>query len=238
MVVEIKEMIEFAGFNTKDNHLYLINRNAPSPAEKEVIEDIPFMQGVLDFSMVLGERVFQNREIEYEFLLLDSNYRDRAVFETILKQKLMPFGQQKLYDSHDNGYFWLGKCKSVEVEHDHQFNLLRATIVFDCYPFMFTLSSYFDDVWDSFDFNDGIAGFTKYKVVSNKDIILINTGTTSIEPEIETSSDIKVTLDNQVFVIKKGMSSNLSLSLKPGINKIKIDGNATVSFRWSAEVMG
>ena len=238
MVVEIKEMIEFAGFNTKEHNLYLLNRDATTPEEKEIIEDIPFRQGVLDFSMILGERVFENRKIVYEFLLVNTEYRDRASFETMLKQKLMPYGQQKLYDSHDSGYYWLGKCKSIEVEHDHQFNSLKATIIFDCYPFMLTLSSYFDDVWDSFDFDNGIAGFTKYKVNGSKDIVLINTSSTTIGPEVEVTSDMKVTIDGQTYLYKAGSSTNLTMGLQPGINNITVEGAGTIRFRWHAEVMG
>lgn len=238
MVVKINEMIEFADFNSKDCNLYLLNRNADTPKEKEIIEDIPFMQGVLDFSMILGERTFENREIEYEFLLSDSCYFERSAFETMLKQKLMPQGQQKLYDSHDNGYYWLGKCKSVHVEHDHRFNSLKAVITFDCYPFMFTLSSYFDDVWDSFDFDNSIAGFTKYKVNEKKEIMLINAGSISKGPTVEVTSDMKVIIDNQNYFYKKGISTSLSMGLRPGINKIIVEGNGTISFRWHAEVMG
>jgi hypothetical protein len=238
MVVEIKEMIEFADFNTKENNLYLVSREAPTPEEKEIIEDIPFMQGVLDFSMILGDRIFENREIKYEFLLIDSGYCDRATFETMLKQKLMPCGQQKLYDSHDNGYYWLGKCKEITVEHDHRFDLMRATIVFDCYPFMFTIANYFDDVWDSFDFDNGIAGFTKYKIDGKKEIILINTSSIKIGPEVEVTSDMKVTIDGQTYLYKGGISTSLSMELQPGINKITVEGDGTIRFRWHAEVMG
>lgn len=238
MVVEIKEMIEFADFNTKENNLYLVSREAPTPEEKEIIEDIPFMQGVLDFSMILGDRIFEKREIKYEFLLIDSGYCDRATFETMLKQKLMPCGQQKLYDSHDNGYYWLGKCKEITVEHDHRFDLMRATIVFDCYPFMFTIANYFDDVWDSFDFDNGIAGFTKYKIDGKKGIILINTSSIKIGPEVEVTSDMKVTIDGQTYLYKGGISTSLSMGLQPGINKITVEGDGTIRFRWHAEVMG
>lgn len=238
MVVEIKEMIEFAGFNTKKNNLYLLSRDAPTPEEKEIIEDIPFLQGVLDFSMILGDRIFENREIKYEFLLIDSSYRDRAAFETMLKQKLMTCGQQKLYDSHDNSFYWLGKCKEITVEHDHRFDLMKATIVFDCYPFMFTIWNCFDDVWDIFDFDNGVAGFTKYKVSGSKDIVLINASSTTIGPEVEVTSDMKVIIDGQNYLYKKGSSTSLSMGLRPGINKITVEGNGTIHFHWHAEVMG
>ena len=66
--LEINEYIQFMGFNSKNEKLYLMERNAPTPDEKEILKNLPFKQGVLDFSALLGSRVFENREIEYVFI--------------------------------------------------------------------------------------------------------------------------------------------------------------------------
>ncbi|WP_164683827.1 hypothetical protein [Streptococcus hyointestinalis] len=238
MITPIKEYIEFGHFNTKDYGLYLESRNAPTPEEKEIIEDIPLLQGVLDFSMILGERIFKTREIEYEFKLPNTAYEERKVVERRIKQLLMSFGEQKLYDTHDNGYFWLGKCKSVSVKHDPGKRNFIATIIFTVYPFMFTLSNYFDDVWDSFDFDDGIAGFTKYTINGSKELTLINTSDNTVAPEVAVSSAMTLELDGSSYDFLKGTATHFVMGLKPGINKIKVTGNGTVSIRWNAEVMG
>ncbi|MGV3051483.1 hypothetical protein [Streptococcus hyovaginalis] len=236
--MQIKEYIEFGEFNSQSWGMYLHNRYSPSPEEKEVIEDIPFMQGVLDFSMVLGERIFTNREIEYEFKLANTEYEERKTVERKLKEVLMMPGKNRLYDTHDNNYYWLGKCKSVHVKHDPIKRNFIATITFDCYPFMFTLKEYFDDVWDTFDFDTDVAGFTRYVVDGVKDIILINTSSVTVGPEITTSDDMTITSDGQSYYYRGGSSVDLSFGLKPGINHITIKGNGIVKFRWSAEVMG
>ena len=64
MITKIKEYISFGDFNSRDAGWYLQKREAPTPDEKEIVESIPFMQGVLDFSSVLGERVFEPRSEE------------------------------------------------------------------------------------------------------------------------------------------------------------------------------
>ncbi|SUN60613.1 prophage Lp1 protein 51 [Streptococcus hyointestinalis] len=196
------------------------------------------MQGVLDFSSILGERVYNTREIDYDFKLVNSSYENRKDVERSIKQQLMLYSEQRLYDTHDNSYFWLGKCKSVSVKHEPVKRAFIVTITFTVYPFMFTLSNYFDDVWDSFDFDNGIAGFTKYKVSGSKDIVLINTSSTTIGPEVEVTSDMKVTVDGQTYLYKAGTSTNLSMGLQPGINNITVEGTGTIRFRWHAEVMG
>ena len=134
--LEINEYIQFMGFNSKNEKLYLMERNAPTPDEKEILKNLPFKQGVLDFSALLGSRVFENREIEYVFMLFNTPYNQRKIVERNIKQKLMVHPRNKLYDTHDSDYYWLGKCKSVEVENGEQFNQLTVTIIFDCYPYM------------------------------------------------------------------------------------------------------
>ena len=87
MGLEINEYIQFMEFNSKNEKLYLIERNAPTPEEKEILKDIPFKQGVLDFSALLGSRVFKNREIEYVFMLFNTPYNQRKIVERNIKQK-------------------------------------------------------------------------------------------------------------------------------------------------------
>ena len=47
------------------------------------------MQGVLDFSSVLGERVFEPREITYEFKLPFTEYEGRKVAERRIKSQMV-----------------------------------------------------------------------------------------------------------------------------------------------------
>lgn len=220
-----------------NHNLYLIERKAPTPEEKEIIEDIPFMQGVLDFSMILGERVFKNREIEYKFKLFDTDYSQRKVIETRIKQELMPFGEQKLIDSHDIGYHWLGKCKEVDIENDEQFRSMIITIKFECYPFLIGQNSYFTDIWDDFNFETDVANFTKYEVNGTKTIYLYNASANSVKPEIVATSDFNVFLNQEKFVFKTGKSSNILFSLATGLNKLTVEGNGTIAFHYRIEVM-
>lgn len=220
-----------------NHNLYLIERSAPAPEEKEIIEDIPFMQGVLDFSMILGERVFGNREIEYKFKLFDADYSQRKVTETRIKQELVPFGEQKLVDSHDEGYYWLGKCKEVEVENDEQFRIMTVTVKFDCYPFLIGKNSYFTDVWDDFNFETDVANFTKYEVNGTKTIYLYNASANSVKPEVVATGDFNVFLNQEKFVFKVGSSSNILFSLTVGMNKLTVEGEGTIAFHYRTEVM-
>ena len=183
-MIEIKEQIQVNQFNSKKLGLYLIDRDAPTPEEKEIIEDLPYSQGVLDFSMIMGERMFDNRTLTYEFIAIEKSYEARKPLERQIKRDLMMNGIVPIYDTHDLGYFWLGKCESVEVEDDHETGRLRVTIEFDVYPFLYTVKSWFDDAWDSFNFDTDVANWTKYQVNGERTIELVNNGDITITPII------------------------------------------------------
>lgn len=239
MGLEINEYIQFMNFNSKNEKLYLIERNAPTPDEKEILKDIPFKQGVLDFSALLGSRVFKNREIEYVFMLFNTPYNQRKIVERNIKQKLMVHPRNKLYDTHDANYYWLGKCKSVEVENGEQFNQLKVTITFDCYPYMFSHTDYFDDYWDTFEFDEDVANYTKYIVKGSLDFPLFNAGSVAVRPEITVNNTFRVKVNDEDFIeFQSGSKQDYYLSLKPGLNKVRVEGNGTIQFHYQKEVMG
>ena len=239
MDLEINEYIQFMSFNSKHEKLYLIERNAPTPEEKEILKDIPFKQGVLDFSALLGGRVFKNREIEYVFMLFNTPYNQRKIVERNIKQKLMVNPRNKLYDTHDANYYWLGKCKSVEVENGERFNQLKVTITFDCYPYMFSNTNYFDDYWDTFEFDEDVANYTKYIVKGSLDFPLFNAGSVAVKPEITVDNRFSVKVnDEKPIVFEAGSKQDYYLSLKPGLNKVRVEGTGTIKFHYQKEVMG
>ena len=239
MGLEINEYIQFMEFNSKNEKLYLIERNAPTPEEKEILKDIPFKQGVLDFSALLGSRVFKNREVEYVFMLFNTPYERRKIVERNIKQKLMTHPRSKLYDTHDANYYWLGKCKSVEVENGERFNQLKVTITFDCYPYMFSHVNYFDDYWDTFEFDEDVANYTKYVVKGSLDFPLFNAGSVAVKPEITVDNRFSVKVnDEKPIVFEAGSKQDYYLSLKPGLNKVRVEGTGTIKFHYQKEVMG
>lgn len=237
-LLEINEYIQFKEFNSRAENLYLINREAPTPDEKSIIKNIPFQQGVLDFSMILGERVFENRKITYEFILFDTPYQDRKYIERSIKQKLMPHSNEKLFDTYTENFFWVGKCESVEVEHDYQFNKFKVTIIFDCYPYMFEIKNVFDDYWDDFDFNNDTAAYTRFLIRDRVETVIGNGGSISVRPEIIATHPVKMILNGETFHLRKGVNKEYHISLKPGANTVVFEGFSELYFRYRREVMG
>lgn len=239
MILEIVEHIKFGDFDTKSKGWYLVSRDAPSPEEKEVLENLLYSQGVLDFSMMNGERYFNNRIITYEFKLPNTKYADRKTAEREVKSSLMRIGKSRLTDTHDEGFYWYGKCKSVKVQDDPQKRALVATIEFSCYPFLIALDDFFDDVWDDFSFEYGVANWTKWTIKNKQVVPIYNPGDTTIIPKVISSSNVVIEHNGSAYHFSKGEQENVLLKIPPRqLVLFTITGSADVSFRFSREVLG
>ncbi|WP_438838140.1 hypothetical protein [Streptococcus pluranimalium] len=238
MITKIKEYIQFGDFNSRDEGWYLQRRDAPTPDEKEVVESIPYLQGELDFSAIFGERIFESREITYEFKLPNTAYQDRKVAERFIKSSMTTKTERQLRDSHDQRYYWLGKIKNIKVVDDPLKKNLVATIVFKCYPFAFHEDNYFDDVWDTFDFDNDFSTWTRWEVNGEKNIYFINSGEVSVTPTIDCSSGFKLTTnDGKVHNFTKGINKDFVFVLRPGVNYFKVEGTGSIAMHYSIEVM-
>lgn len=237
-MTKIREHIVFNDFNSKELGLYLLERAAPTPSEKENIENIPFRQGVVDFSMHLGERIFNNREITYEFQAFSKSYQTRKELEQEVKRRAMVHGESILYDTHDLGFHWFGKCESVEVTDNSSDRYLKIKMVFNCYPFMLSEKRYFDDIWDDFNLESGVASWTKYRIQGRRQIRLFNLGEIAISPEVVVNGNITIETPSGTYRLRTGTHKDHFLKLERGMNVFYADGNGSVAFHFRSEVMG
>ena len=234
---QITEGFTFGDYNSTENGMFLISRDAPTPSSKDIIESVPYMQGVYDFSMLENDRYFDNRKITYQVILFEKEYENRKLPEQELKRKLMPLGVQVLYDTHDYGYHWLGKCESIVVEDDADKNILTATIIFDCYPMAIVNSMEGEDIWDEVYFPRWVFQQTKYTVNGSERISLFNIGSTTIIPKLVLSSEFTIISADNTITLPKGEYENPEIILGVGENRLKLVGNGTVEFKFNREEM-
>lgn len=234
----IDEGFTFGGYSSADNSMFLISRDAPTPSENEITESVPYMQGVYDFSQLNGgERYFDNREITYQAMLFEKDYPTRKYAEQEIKRQLMPLGIQQLYDSHDNGYHWLGKCKSVSVDDDEEKGTLACTVVFDCYPFAIYNEAEGSDIWDDVYFPHWIFQETKYTVNGSQSISLFNIGSKSAECELIVTGTVNVSGSFGTLNLTAGNYKDTQLVLAMGENKLALSGDGTIEFKFYREEM-
>lgn len=238
MFEEITEGFIFGDFNSMDSGYILLERNCPTPNEKEIVENIPYMNGVFDFSELTGERYYENRQITYKLVKPNVAYNDRKRLENTAKYQLMRAFDGQLIDTHDNGYCWVGKCKSVKATDDQGKRNLILEITFDVYPFALK-SSAWSDLWDEFDFDRDIAQKLSYQINGSEQIKLYNSGDNRISPKVIADKPITI-IDSEcdMFSFSPTKDSDFMFYLKRGKNVLTINGaNANVSFKITTEAM-
>lgn len=231
------------GFSTKGQHISdlgfrLINRNAPPPKDQEIRESIFGVHGDYDFSMILGEPIKENRLIKYVVRTRERERERFRLLKTRLENWLLDGQISPIYDDYEPGYYYLGKCISVDLEADDYRGVATFSITFDCYPFKVAELPEGHDIWDEFNFELDIAQITEFEVNGAGNITLYNVGSSSVAPKIKTTGAVKIIKDNYTLNIDSaGTYSSEQLRLTSGENKLKLEGNATVEFVFYKELI-
>lgn len=231
----IKEGFTRDGVHTKEYNMWLVDRSAPTPEEKTIIESIPFMQGHYDFSMILGERVYENRPLAYQFEILNNHYQSRKSIQTSLENWLMKSGYEPLYDTHAEGYYYIAKCTSVNTSDSY--GGLTIDIVFDAYPFKISESAEGNDIWDAFNFELDVAQITKFDVNESLDVVLYNVGASNLNPTIKASAPMTIIKSDATYEIKAGETKSSEFVLFQDENHMTIQGNGTIEFLFYKELI-
>lgn len=221
--------------HTKEYNMWLVERSAPTPSEKRIIEDVPFMQGEYDFSMILGGRVYENRQLTYVFEMLERNYQSRKSIQTSLENWLMRSGHEPLYDDHAKDYYYIAKCESVEIADSY--GGLTITVTFDAYPFKIGEYLEGNDIWDIFNFELDVAQITEFEINGTKTIMLYNAGSNMVSPKIKASNEFDITLDNKEYKISSGTTESSEFVLPLGENELTIKGYGTIEFLFYKELL-
>lgn len=236
-MLKIVEHFSFGQFNSKDEGFYIIEHDAPSPKEQEIIETLPFMQGQLDFSMLLGERIFDNRIVTFKIWRPMTIYSDRKAVEASAKEKLMLNGILPLKDTYLDNCHWLGKCKSVKADDKQETNTLTLTVEFDCYPFAIRNNTSYSDVFDEDYLIDGVDQWTGFWIKGKKRVLIINDGINALNPKMDCTEPMTLTANGHTTKLSKGLNEDILFRFKKGLNYIDIEGDGHISFLLDIEVM-
>lgn len=236
MTNKITEGIEFGDLVSRNEGMWLIDRSAPTPSEKTVTDSVPFMQGEYDFSMIMGERVFDNRPISYTFHIYERENSLRKFNQTIMENRLMSQGVIQLKDSYSPGYYYVGKCVSVDTEDDHVYGRLVVSIEFDCYPFKIKEAAEGSPYWDDYDVSDYYQE-NEFTISGSKTISFMNVGAAGISPRIISSAAMVLKKSGMTVNVPAGKSNFEDFRFEIGMNSFTATGNGTIKFEWHKEVI-
>lgn len=233
--LKITEKILYGDFNSAALGYYVVERDAPSPTEKEIVEEVPFSNGVIDFSEALGGMYFDTRKIKYKLFLPQEEYDNRKLVEQETKKRVVTNGISPLIDTHDVGYYWVGKCTEISFEDDEEHQTLTAEITFECQPYAIRNPEAQYDEWDIFNFDSDVSQFYKYKIKEAGIIKLVNVGHKT-DVTCECSENMMLTIGENIITLKKGVNKDC-FTLSNGINVIEISGNGVIGFKFDVGVM-
>ena len=241
-------------FDSRKFGLHLHQRTGNTPNEREVLTSIPFRQGVVDMSKMLGHRIYENREITYVFYRFGVNRGRARDFHTTIENLLMREFDTNLYDSFEPDFYYRGKCESVIVEDDYDRNRLRIEITFNLYPFKIDKHTEVDDLFDPFNFDIDALQDLSFEVADAevKDFALYNSSQQVVRPQITVvGAPVYISIVKTVNGVETlstreidtdGTTSNSVIRLEQGMNQLRFkrketedEGLAKVSFNWRKE---
>lgn len=228
----------FNDFNSDDFGLKQLTRSMDALQEQEITENIPGVQGTVDYSMMFGQRLFQPQTITYTFQKYIYDAVERAGQETFIRNSLSRFRLSRLYDSYiPENYYFLAKCNPA-ITNDVQYQKLTVSLAFTCNPpFMFCEIPEGNDEWDIFNFDYDVSQDTSF-TVNNGDVVpLINPGSAAVQPKITVTGTISVTVNGNTVSFTTGTYENTLIYLLPGMNSLTLDGTGTISFEFYKELI-
>ena len=246
--------ITFGLFDSRRFRLNLHERTAPTPNEKEVLANIPYRQGVIDVSNLLGNRIYEQREITYSFYRFGVNRGHARDFQTTIENLLMGAFDTRLDDSYEPDFHYMGKCREVSVRDDYDRLRLRVDITFDLYPFKIDNHDESADLFDPFNFDldafqNGLVfelkqinlfGEVEGAQAEAQRIRLYNASQKTHHPTVKVSSGtVTIEINGIEHVFIEGEEKYPHFRLKPGMNDILIkfvsDEDVTVALDWRKE---
>lgn len=218
-----------------DFGLTIKSKKIGNPKKNKIKEEVPFMNGSYDFSLLYGEQTYSERQLEYTFNLNERNKIAMNIKKMQVLEWLNDRGKQPLYDDTIPGFYFLAEVEDDDFSEEGSNG--EITVTFNAYPYKISSRNDGHDIWDDFNFELDMVQDTIFEVNGTKDIILYNNGAIGINPTVICSNDIEVTKGNSIYKFKLGEAKAWAFKLDKGLNTLTIKGTGTIEFKWCKEVL-
>ena len=210
------------------------------PKPDIILESVPYMQGVYDFSSVGGETKYSTRNISmilelnrYEYYIKNITYYNLKVVNWLNKAQIM----QELIIDYIPGKFIarVEEVSDLKVTEE----TIELEIKFIAQPFRTWHLQEGHNIWNEMNFDSDWFQDTKFTVLDDEykvDIELNNISVTKAKPVIIVDGNVKVEFDGFIYTFGSGKYYN-QIWLSKGINKVKLYGYGTIEFVWFKELI-
>lgn len=230
------EGFSFNGFTTMTHDWWLVKRDAPTPGEKEITYNVPYKQGVDDFSSMNGLRFFDMREITYQLICVDTDYNYRKEKGQYIKRALMQTGgYHELDDTAHPGFCFNAKCAGVTIDDSEENGTITAQVKFSAYPYAIARSYEGSDIWDEMEFDHWVSQDTLF--TGNSMFVVTNIGSKPVECHFKVTSNYTVSGPgiNKPLEIKPDNQDLVSFALPVGEHEYRCEGSGTIQFLFKRE---
>ena len=229
----------------KDFNVTILNtREISTPQKKKITVTVPFMSGSYDFSNLYNGLCFDERVIEYEFLIKESSSEKLEFKRMQLEAWLLSTNEKTiLVDDNLRGYYYSAECREIEFEEINHIGKMRVTFV--AYPFKFSNAFEGKLLWDDFNFELDTLQKTTFEIKGRKLVTIYNPSAINISPEIITNSEMTIIKKRISYNFPEGISYNFPVGktcnndfcLDKGKNILEIKGTGKIEIRFRREVL-
>lgn len=220
-----------------DLGIEVMERKNNTPSKIKITETVPFLNGSYDFSSLYGSQCYEERELEYTFLIVDSERESLQLRKIDIENWLNNTnGKVELIDDSIKNFYYLAEC--IDIDWDESLRHSEFTVKFKAYPFKISTKLEGNEMlWDEFCFYTDILQETRFEIEGKRNIIISNASAIEIQPSIYVSGNININHRGKVYMLTTGTYDDYTFMLAIGDNAMEVNGKGTIEFKFRKEVL-
>lgn len=238
----MRHSFNYNGKNSLDLGVVVDSYTLSSPRKKKILVEVPYTSSDLDFSYALdSENMYYDRYITIECSVVCKSKEElKQRISQINTWLLETRGKQELTFSNEK-YIYMAEVRE-SIDYLPFDRACTFTILFTASPYRqgHCLEGTYKE-WDCFEFAVDVLQESVFNLTTTpKNVTLINVGR-KIVPQIKvTGGKVNITMNGYTTELATGTTTNYSLVLKNGENKLTISavtGTAKIEFIWRKELI-
>lgn len=211
-------------YSLDDFFFSMRERKIGEPTKKSIKETVPFSNKTYDFSNINGELYWNERSLEYIFECIMPTPEEIENAKVAFSNWLMLIQEANLYDPYIEDYHFIATFEDISYEDEVE--KTTATVKFSAYPFKIANKK-------------TSAGFT-VNAGEEITVVVANNSGRKLPPTIYSDFGASLKLNDVIFGIPAGETTDSTFNLEVGRNIITITNNSdaggAISFSFFEEV--
>lgn len=211
-------------YSLDDFFFSMRERKIGEPTKKSIKETVPFSNKTYDFSNINGELYWNERSLEYIFECIMPTPEEIENAKIAFSNWLMLIQEANLYDPFIEDYHFVATFEDISYEDEVE--KTTATVKFSAYPFKIANKK-------------TSAGFT-VNAGEEITVVVANNSGRKLPPTIYSDFGASLKLNDVIFGIPAGETTDSRFNLEVGRNIITITNNSdaggAISFSFFEEV--